>query len=134
MTRLPKITFQSSFILLVILLVLSYALFEASMLVQGPHVAIALPKNELQQDALLTISGTTKNVTWIALLGKPIHISEEGAFREELLIPVGYSVLTIEARDRFGRSVTETIEVVRDTPKSGGEVLTTASTSPTTPS
>jgi hypothetical protein len=134
MRSLPTASPRTTLVLFAIVLIAGYALFEASAIVQGPHISIAQPKKSAQEEALVTVSGSTKNVTWIALLGKPIHVNEEGSFREELLVPIGYSILTIEAKDRFGRSVTETIEIVRNDPLYTENVLTTASTSPTTPS
>lgn len=132
--KMTRISRQGWVVLVTIAFVACYGLFEAHMLVQGPSISISLPKDMPLSEALVTVAGETKNATWIGLLGKQIHVNEQGQFREQLLVPVGYSILTLEARDRFGRSTTKKVEIVRKAPENPLEVLTNASSSPITPS
>lgn len=123
----PRTTLYRGSLATFILLLIAYGAYEAYDLIAGPSITILSPKSgSIITDSLVTIEGETENVTWISLLGRPITINEHGVFKEKLLLPPGYSILTLEAKDRLGRRITTEIAVVR----AGGEL--TASTTATT--
>jgi hypothetical protein len=70
-------------------------------LIFGPSLSITSPKDgETLTDSLITIKGKTGNIASLYLNGRKIYINEEGQFSEELLIPLGYSIIEVRAVDR----------------------------------
>ncbi len=119
----PRTTLYRGSLITFTLLLMAYGTYEAYDLIAGPSLTITSPKNgALVTDSLVTIEGQTRNVSWISFLGRPITINEHGMFTEKLLLPPGYSILTLEAKDRLGRRITQEVTLVR----AGTEITATA--------
>lgn len=85
-------------------LFLAYVLFQARFLIAGPIVFIETPQSGSTVEAGgITITGEAKRISHLSLNGRPIHVDESGRFSERLLVPEGYTIITLTARDRFGR-------------------------------
>lgn len=111
---LSRFTLQRFGVIVFSLILAGYGIFEAYDLWIGPSITITKPaQGALILESLVTIEGNTRNVSWISMLGRPITVDEQGRFREKLLLPPGYSILTFEAKDRLGRKVHQTLAVVR---------------------
>lgn len=57
------------------------------------------------------VSGFAKNATLLVLNGREISVDKNGAFDEAIALPDGYSVVTLEARDQFGKNSKKAFEV-----------------------
>lgn len=92
-----------------------YVLFQARNLIAGPMLTITQPAeaHTVLESAHLVVAGVARNTVALTLNGRPIFISPEGVFREDLALPLGYTVLTVEAQDRFGRTKIRTLDVWR---------------------
>ncbi|MFZ2484935.1 MAG: hypothetical protein WAW81_03290 [Minisyncoccia bacterium] len=111
--RVPKI--QSKHILLIIFfaLLVSYSLYQARFLILGPQVWIDSPQDGATvSDPLVTMNGRAKNVAWIRLNDRQIFTDEDGTWSEKLIVSEGLSIMTVRARDRFGRETEERITVI----------------------
>lgn len=101
------------FFLILMVGVLLYALFQARFLILGPQVRITFPQpGEVVEAGAIVISGRAGNVAWISLQGRQIFVDEEGRFSEKLIASPGPSIITISARDRFGRETTERVDIL----------------------
>lgn len=90
-----------------------YAAFRAKDLVLGPRLEIASPSSgAVIDESLVEIQGEAKNISFLTLNGNKIFTDEEGFFKEKLLLSYGYNVITVAAKDRFGRVNTKTIQLV----------------------
>ena len=91
-------------IILSLAFLVTYGFFEARRFLQGPSVFIETPREgaRIEGPAIL-ITGVASNISFITLNGRQIYIDEEGRFGETLTPPPGYTVLTVDVRDRFGR-------------------------------
>jgi hypothetical protein len=95
-----------------------YGLFQARGILQGPQIAIARPiSGATATTSLIEIAGTASAVVSLTLNDRPIHTTVDGAFSEELLLSPGYNVMSVRARDRFGRVTEEMIEVIHTAPR-----------------
>ncbi|HYD92952.1 MAG TPA: hypothetical protein VEB18_00625 [Candidatus Paceibacterota bacterium] len=93
----------------VLLLLVGYGAVKAVPLLSGPSLVIATPSNyTTSADGFMTVSGVARNTEALFLNGGPLLIDPDGRFSKELLLPSGGAILTFTARDRFGRSSTET--------------------------
>ena len=90
-----------------------YAYSKSTDFLLGPTITIVTPENGITVGhSLVTIAGIAKHITHITLNGRQIFITEEGLFSEQLLLSLGYNIITLEARDRFDREIRESLELV----------------------
>ena len=95
------------------MMILGYALFQARNLIRGPMISIENPQNgSTLVESLISIEGHAENISYISLNDRQIFIDEAGAFKEKLLLSYGYNIMTIKAKDKFGRETQETLELV----------------------
>jgi hypothetical protein len=100
-------------IFLSVSLIVGYTGFQARNLIRGPQISLQSPYNgSTVQDALVKITGTAQNVTYITLNNRQIFVDGKGIFSEELLLSPGYNIWKLEAKDKFGRVVSKKIELV----------------------
>lgn len=99
--------------LILFLLLAAYSLFQARFIILGPSIRVTYPMDGARVEApVYTLTGVAKNVAYISLNDRPIYLSEKGEFNEKLIAPSGLSIITIRARDRFGRQTEKSIRVV----------------------
>ena len=105
----PKYWFLIAFFLLLI----AYSLYQARAILIGPKVWIEHPQDgEALSEPLVTMRGRSSNIAWISLNGRQIFTDEMGGWAEKLIVASGTSIMTVEARDRFGRETKKSIRVV----------------------
>ncbi len=85
------------------LIILGYILFQARFLVIGPQITLTNSPKIEQNAEVIMIEGVAKNIVSITLNDRPIFINEDGKFLEPLILENGYSIMTLRARDRYGR-------------------------------
>ena len=90
-------------------LALGYALLVAYPLLAGPRLSAAAVR---QDDGTYLVSGTVSRVSAVEIDGLPIPITDQGTFAERRAYPPGYTVITVRAEDRFGRSREQTLTLV----------------------
>ncbi len=91
---------------------LGYGVFQARNLVLGPQIMVSHPQNGTNfTDPLITVDGTAYNITAISLNDRPIFIDETGAFSEKLLLTPGYTIMKVQAHDKFGRETQQLLEL-----------------------
>lgn len=98
-------------------LFLWYLTFQARLLLGGPQIQLTDEPAFVQTEQKITLSGKTDNITSITLNGRPILTDEAGYFSEPIILENGYTVVSLEAHDRYGRSTTLSREYVY-TPRS----------------
>ncbi|MEN9614101.1 MAG: hypothetical protein RLZZ347_408 [Candidatus Parcubacteria bacterium] len=104
---------KSLIILLFVVVISGYALYRSQALRQGPELTLDSPKDgQLFSTSDVEISGTAKNIAFISLNDRQIFTDETGHFSEKLLLPYGYTILKVEAKDKFGKTVVKKVEVV----------------------
>lgn len=94
------------------LLVIGYGIFEARRLVSGPELSIETPANgSATSSAAVVVSGIARNISFLTINDAPIYTNEDGHFYEVLTPPFGYTVITVAASDRFGRSISKSVTI-----------------------
>jgi hypothetical protein len=91
---------------------IGYFLFQGRFIIAGPQIELRNPNEVVQQEQVVAVIGTAKNITEITLNGRSIQTDESGSFAEQLVLPEGYTIMTIDARDRYGRTKTLTRDLV----------------------
>jgi hypothetical protein len=90
-----------------------YALFQARFVLLGPSIKVTTPANGASLPSqVVTVAGKATNIAFISLNDRPIFVDKNGNWSEKLIAPVGLSIMTIRAKDRFGRTTEKQIEVM----------------------
>ena len=99
-------------IIALIVILVSYGLFEARRLIEGPVITITSPQSgSATSSTLLTISGTAQNISFLTVDDAPAFTDIAGHFSVTLSPPAGYTIITVAALDRFGRRARKEVEV-----------------------
>jgi hypothetical protein len=85
-------------------IILLYILFQARFLLQGPQLSLIDEPNSVQNSQVVNLRGTARNITKISLNGRQIFTDKAGYFDEALVLENGYTIATIQATDRYGRT------------------------------
>ena len=95
------------------LLLIAYTLFQGRFVILGPSIHITYPTDGERLDAqVYTITGNAQNISYISLNDRQIYVDQQGNFSEKLIAPLGLSIITVRARDRFGRQKEQSVRVV----------------------
>ena len=124
-----------------IAIIVGYSVFSLEGFIRGPRVEITTPESvhgggilyfsNATTTALIEVSGRVINANMLFINGAEIPQNLEGNFSESLLLASGYNIMSIEAKDRYGRTIKKTIEITFLAPKEATSTSSVAST--TTP-
>jgi hypothetical protein len=93
--------------------VLGYSYFRTKDFLEGPVVNISAPKDGgTFASALISVSGTSKNLAFLNIDGRKIFTDKEGNWSEKLLLHPGLNIIETQATDRFGREVKKIRQIV----------------------
>ena len=80
-----------------------YVAFQARHILEGPVITLASDASFETSLSTVVLSGIARNITSLSLNGRTIYTDDTGAFTETLVLPVGYTIMTLTAKDRYGR-------------------------------
>lgn len=89
----------------VLLLSIWYVGFQARFIIEGPQVTLSPEPSVVYNDRVVLLNGLARNVTALSINGRPIATDPEGNFNEPVVLENGYTIMSIDARDRYGRAV-----------------------------
>lgn len=95
-----------------IAIILAYVQFQARNILLGPTISLQESPTLIQHDRTITLHGSARNIVKLTLNGKEIHTDEKGEFTQAVVLENGYTVMTLNAQDRFGRDTVLTREYV----------------------
>ncbi len=96
----------------VLLFVGSFVVFQARFLIVGPQIVITDAPEGPQNERQIFLSGTAYNITHLWLNDRPIYTDAQGNFKEALVLENGYTIATLRAEDRYGRTTKVTRPLV----------------------
>jgi len=85
-------------------LLLAYVTYQARFFIAGPQIALDAEPPTVQTTQMDTLSGHAENITEISINGRLIHTDESGNFQEPVVLERGYTIVSIQAKDRYGRT------------------------------
>lgn len=77
-------------------------------------VKIEATLEQKENSSLTIVRGKAEKATYLTLNGREIFIDKGGNFSESISILPGYSVVTLNAKDKFGKTAEKKFEVVID--------------------
>ena len=102
--KIVKILGLSIFFLLIII----YAFFRSHDLIFGVKIknvnidGLPAQSGTKVSYSVMKITGNAKNATNLTLNGREISIDENGNFDESFVLLMGYNIINIKAKDKFG--------------------------------
>jgi hypothetical protein len=97
---------QGSLILVCLLFAAVYISYQARFLLIGPRIILTQEVELRQNVRQVTLNGTASNISRLWLNGRPIFTDPNGAFAAAVILENGYTVTTLMAEDRYGRTTT----------------------------
>lgn len=89
-----------------------YVHYQARNFLAGPVITLTDTYTGAHHEKTIVLEGHAENIVLLTLNGREIHTTEDGVFRETLVLPQGYTIIELYAKDRFGRTQTLTREYV----------------------
>ena len=118
MERTPKLIVAASAIVLLAIGLGMCAYLQSKEYLRGPIITVEEPPNgAMFTTSVVSVQGSARNAAFITLNGRQIFTNEQGRFYESLLLQEGYSIMLLEAKDRFGHRVEKRLELVYKPPK-----------------
>lgn len=97
-------------VVLIVLVVLSYSVFEARKLIGGPRITVESPtQGEATSTDIVLVKGAAENVDFLTINDAPAYTDENGRFAYRYSPPPGYTVVVVAASDRFGRRASKSV-------------------------
>ncbi len=94
------------------LLGIGFVLFQARFLITGPQIILFSTPETPSNERVVTLEGQAQNISRIWLNDRPIFTNATGEFREEIVLENGYTIATLRAEDRYGRSTFVNVPLV----------------------
>ena len=111
--KFKRNNFKNTGILIFVLIVLIFGIFKSRDYFSGPVVNIISPKNwELISEKTFYIEGNAKNVKSLKINGRNILIEENGNFKEEFISKYPYTLIVVEAVDKYNEKKEQILKVV----------------------
>jgi len=114
MSRLEtKLYLKVTLIILFLIILFGYTIFEIWNYATGPKLTVSSPINgSVVSESLISINGCGKNTKKITLNNRAITVDESGVFQEQILLSYGYNILELKAEDRFGKQTEQKLQIV----------------------
>lgn len=110
-------------ILVLAVVIGTYVTYQARNLLQGPTITLEESYSPIHHEKWIILEGEARNIVKLTLNGKEIYTNAAGHFRHEAMLEEGYTIMLLEAWDRFGRTtevIREYVYMPEDTPSPGG--------------
>jgi len=97
-------TYVLSLMFLFILVLLGiYVAYQARHVILGPLITIHEEPSMALVAPTFLLTGLAENIVSLSLNGRDIYTDDTGNFSETLVLPLGYTIMTLTAKDRYGR-------------------------------
>jgi hypothetical protein len=91
------------------ILIFGYA--KINFVIKGVEIEAKIKRSG--ESPLVEISGNAKNSIYLSLNGREIFIDKNGNFSEKASLLPGLSVISLKAKDKFGKSAEEQFSLVQ---------------------
>jgi len=98
-----------------VVVLLGYAYFQTRDFLSGPQLVITEPQNGqtvASTSPEILVRGHAEHISFLTINGLQVFTDENGDFSRKLLLPDGLVIITIEAQDKFKRSVKEELQLL----------------------
>ena len=96
--------------LFAIIIVFSYE--KMCFLIKGVKIEATIEQKD--GSSLAVVRGVASKATYITLNGREIFIDKAGNFSESIAVLPGFSIVTLNAKDKFGKTAEKKFEIVKE--------------------
>lgn len=107
----PKKFLRTILIAIIFVGIASYAFFRSKDAILGITIKSSLPSFSIQDNTLITLTGSAPHATHFAINNREILLDSNGDFTDTFLLQNGYNVIELHAEDRFGREKKKVLQV-----------------------
>lgn len=104
------IEISSCIFLFSFIIIFGYA--KINFIVKGVEIKATVERSA--DSSLVQIKGNAENSILLSLNGREIFIDEDGNFSETVGLLPGFSVISLEAKDKFGKSAEQKFSLVQE--------------------
>lgn len=108
MLQTNKLTFRTivkaSLSIIAAVCIVGFIIFQARYLIIGPRITLIEEPIGPQNERQVFLAGTARNISHLWLNDRPIYTAPSGHFKEAVILENGYTIATLRAEDRYGRS------------------------------
>lgn len=113
--KIIKIALLSIFFLFIVI----YALFRSSDLLFGVKIKnVNITDGAKTTESIVHITGNARHAQNLTLNGRAISIDKEGDFDDTIALLLGYNIITIDAKDKFGNTDYKEYRLIYEKPES----------------
>ena len=94
------------------LIIIVFGYEKMSFIFKG--VDIEATMEQKSNSSISEIKGKAPNAIYITLNGREIFIDKNGNFSESIIVLPGFSIISLNARDKFGKTAEKKFEVVKE--------------------
>lgn len=104
---------KTTFLVILFISTVIYGTSRAYPLISGVKIIITEPYDgQTVSSTTFKIKGYVSRSKEIKIQGQPINIDKEGSFEEILVPSFPYTLITVEAKDKYDHKVIKTIRVI----------------------
>lgn len=101
------------FFVIIIFIFSVYFLYQFKNFILGPEIIVKnLNEWNKTKENFFEIEGKARNISNFYLNGRKIYLSENGSFKENILLASGVNTLLFESEDKFGHKIKKVYYVV----------------------
>ena len=104
MRRDLKFILKTGLLVILFLGILSYSYYKTRGLLWGVKLTVlGIENGETLSNASMELSGEASRAIFLSVNGREIFIDQDANFKDSLILLPGYNIITIQARDKFGK-------------------------------
>ncbi len=119
----PKKFVRISLIAILFLGILGYAYYRSKDAIFGITITASVADGATLDKPLLTITGNAVHASKFTIDDRELLLDKDGNYTDTLLLQEGYTILELEASDRFGRTKTKVLHLYTKPETQSVEVL-----------
>ena len=90
-----------------------YTVMKMKDVIWGVQVTIrGVIDGETVTEPKITLEGNARNIEVLTINDRVVGVSEDGEFRDSLILSPGYNVVSIKGDDKFGKHISQQYRVV----------------------
>ena len=102
-------------LMMLFIVLFGYSYYKTKDLILGVRLIVeGIENGETVSRSEVELSGEASRAIFLSINGREIFIDQDGKFKDSLILLPGYNIITVQARDKFGKEKKKVFEVFLD--------------------
>ena len=98
---------------ILLIIILGYGYLKTRDLFRGVKLTVeTLEDGQIVNNPVLLLKGSAKKAVYLSINDREIFLTPDENFQDSLLLLPGYNIITLKARDKFGREKEDIYRVI----------------------